>query len=253
MRRLLALLAALLLAVAVVGCSDDDSSDDAAPDDSIPGSVDLNDSGVASEEFCAEIEAQADAIGVSGVTGDPEQAVAVLDDLIVVAPEVIVSDLEVVRDTAQDVVDGDLSASDLLNGELIGSVEQVGLFVEGECDLDLDTPSDGGGSADEPDDAGSTNEIDPSALRTYVEEEDPDLAPRLEAVSAVDGLEINVTVRGLEVGADGDEAVAICEIVSGFAYDEVADPDLTVRVQTTETDDVATRDGEDAACTAIPV
>jgi hypothetical protein len=239
----LGLVAALLLGA----CSDDSTDDEAAPDDSIPGSVDLADSGVASEEFCAEVEANAGVLDELGGGADAADVVAAIDQMLQDAPEVIVPSLETIRDTFDDSTDD--GQSDLLNGQLIGAIEQVALFVEGECDLDLVTPSEqaagGGGTAG--------GEIDPSALRGYLEEEDPDLGPRLEAVSAVDGLEINVTVRGLEVGADGDEAVAICEILSGYAYEEVGDPDLTLRVQTTTTDDVATREGLEGECTATPV
>jgi hypothetical protein len=82
MRRLLAATTALLLVLALGACSDDGDDEGSAPDDSLPPSAGLVDSGVASDEFCAEVEANADTLSSLGGDVEAGDAAAAVDQLI---------------------------------------------------------------------------------------------------------------------------------------------------------------------------
>jgi len=265
MRRLLALSLLTLALLALTACSDDggdeaggsaedastdDSTADSSTDDSTPGAG----SG-SSSEFCEQVD---DQVALFEGTGDVPTAeeLAGFDDLVAAAPPVIQPDLETVQQTLTAISElGEdpesfTEAFDLLfDPEFIGAIEQVGLFVEAECGLDLETPSEagvdspGGDEGDEPAGAG----VDSDALRAYVTAEDAAVEERIQSVVTVAGSEIGVGVRNLD---DPAEAVTICEILSGYAYDQVGDPDLTINVNNTSGATLASRDGEAGTCEA---
>jgi hypothetical protein len=264
MRRLLIAATALLFVLALGACSDDDSSsdeaatDDVATDDSAPAS---DEGSEADSEFCAEVEEQAELFEGSSDTGATDEDLAAFDDLVAVAPETIQPDLETVRDTYVEISElgedpdsiGD--AFDILfDPEFIGAIEQVGIFLEEECGIDIETPSeaglaggdDGGSGAD---DEEADDGLSADGLRAYLESEDADLEARIQSVATVDGFEISIGVRNLD---DPAEAVEICEVVSGYVYDEVGDADVTVVVNDTSATTLAEREGEEGTCASVP-
>ncbi|OWY62216.1 hypothetical protein B7486_59635, partial [cyanobacterium TDX16] len=237
MRRLLAATFALLLAVALTACSDDGGDDESTSEDSVPASAELTDTGAASQEFCDEVEAQADLFEGSE-EGATEDDLAAFDELVDAAPETIQPDLETVREAYVQIselpedLDSIGEAFDILfDPEFIGAIEQVGIFLEGECGIDIETPSEAGlgeiGDADPEDGAGDDpaedDGVSADGLRSYLEAEDPDLESRVQTVATVAGAEVSVGVRNLD---DPAEAVSICEAVSGYVYDEVGDADV---------------------------
>lgn len=258
MRRLLALLLTALLVTFLAGCSDDDggSSDDAASSDD---SVADGGGSAEAEELCATIEGDVVAVLEGDSEEIPDDALAALDDAVAAAPSQIQPDLETVRDTLAEVseLDGSLEDAEaifdlLLDPEFIGAIEQVGLFLESECDIDIETPSEAGvaegdGEGDEAD-AEEDDGLSTDGLRAYVAAEDAAIEDRFQSVATVDGFEISVGVVGLD---SGDEAVEICELISGYVYDEVGDAGVTITVNDTSTTTFAEREGEDGTCDAV--
>jgi hypothetical protein len=262
MRRLLIAATALLFVLALGACSDDDSSsdeaatDDVATDDSAPAS----DEGSGSDsEFCAEVEEQAELFEGSSDAGATDEDLAAFDDLVAVAPETIQPDLETVRDTyveiselGEDPASIDEAFDILFDPEFIGAIEQMGIFLEEECGIDIETPSEAGldgGDEGSDDEEEADDGLSADGLRAYLETEDADLEARIQSVATVDGLEVSVGVRNLD---DPAEAVEICEAVSGYVYDEVGDADVTVVVNDTSATTLAEREGEEGTCEPAP-
>jgi hypothetical protein len=265
MRRLPAAAIALLLAFALTACSDDGGDEASAPEDSVPASGELADTGAASSAFCTEVEEQAELFEGSD-EGATEDDLAAFDELVAAAPQTIQPDLETVRDAyvqiselEEDDLDSIGEAFDILfDVEFIGAIEQVGIFLEGECGIDIETPSeaglddlgeDEGSEGSEEHDEPADDGLSADGLRAYVEAEDADLESRIQTVTTVDGFEVSVGVRNLD---DPTEAVGICEVVSGYVYDEVGDADVTVKVSDTSATTLAERAGEHATCESAP-
>jgi hypothetical protein len=266
MRRLLL---ALLCAVALLGaaaCSSDDGDDGgsadtgSATDDSVAdgdegdeGDDDADASG-ASEDFCA---AAADLTSV--LEGDDtqlpdEEAIAALQDLADSAPEEIQGDIQTVTDAYDELRQLDPEDADnfeavldlLFDPEFIGAVEQVGVYLEAECSVDIETPSEDGLSGDD-DDAPDEGEVDSAALRTFFEAEDAALEARIQTIASVAGLELSIGVRNLD---DPAEAVEICDALSAYVYDEVGATSTTIKVSDTSGTLLASREDEAGSCEA---
>lgn len=248
-RRLLALLCLLALVVGTAAaCSDDsggDSSDDSTPDEEASGDDEGGGDGdicTLADENLALIEGESDDLPT-------EEQVAALQEIADAADEEVQDDFQVVVDAYEEVATADDTDFDALfdtffDPEFIGAIEQVGLYLEDECGLDIETPSEGSGDGgDEEADDG----FGPDGLRAYLTEEDPDLEERIQSIVTVQGSDLTVGVREL---ADADEAIEICETLSGYAYGEDGSSSVTVNVQGTDSTTVATRDGEDGTCEA---
>lgn len=261
MRRLLL---ALLCAAALLGaaaCSDDGDGDSAdtgsATDDSVAGDGDEGDdeqASGASEDFCASA-ADLTAVLEGDDTDLPdEEAIAALQDLADAAPEEIQDDVQTVTDAYDELRELDPEDADnfeavldlLFDPEFIGAVEQVGVYLEAECSVDIETPSEAGLGGDD-DEAPDEGEVDSSALRTYLEAEDAALEARIQTIATVSGLEVSIGVRNLD---DPAEAVEICDTLSGFVYDEVGATGTTIKVSDTSGTLLASREDEAASCEA---
>lgn len=252
-RRLLALLCLLALVVGTAAaCSDDDSGDDSS-DDSAASEEASGDEGdgegggdgdicTLADENLALIEGESDDLPT-------EEQVAALQEIADAADEEVQDDFQVVVDAYEEVATADDTDFDALfdtffDPEFIGAIEQVGLYLEDECGIDIETPSEGSTDGD---DEEADDGFGPDGLRAYLTDEDPDLEERIQSIVTVQGSDLTVGVRELD-GAD--EAVEICETLSGYAYGEDGSPDITVNVQGTDSTTVATRDGEDGTCEA---
>lgn len=251
-RRLLALLCLFALVVGIAAaCSDDDSGDDSS-DDSTPSEEASGDGeGGGDGDICTLADENLALIEGESDDLPTEEQVAALQEIADAADEEVQDDFQVVVDAYEQVATADDTDFDALfdtffDPEFIGAIEQVGLYLEDECGIDIETPSEGAGD-DEDDGEEADDGFGPDGLRAYLTEEDPDLEERIQSIVTVQGTDLTVGVREL---ADADEAIEICETLSGYAYGEDGSPDITVNVQGTDSTTVATRDGEDGTCEA---
>lgn len=254
MRRLLTALLCAAALVAGAACSSDDSGEgtagdaDATTDASAPAG-----GGGSTEEFCAAADDAAELLESPDIQLPDPEAVAALQAMADAAPDAIRSDVQTVADTYDqlrelDPLDPDNAEAviDLLyDPALIGSFEQLGIYLEAECGLDIETPSEAGQDGSE--DAPAEGEVDSSALRTFLEAEDAALEARVQSIATVAGLEVSVGVRNLD---DPAEAVEICDAVSGYVYDEVGATGTTIKVSDTSGTLLASREDEAASCEA---
>lgn len=250
-RRLLALLCLLALVVGTAAaCSDDDSGDDGS-DDSTPSEEASGDDEGGDGDICTLADENLALIEGESDDLPTEEQVAALQEIADAADEEVQDDFQVVVDAYEQVATADDTDFDALfdtffDPEFIGAIEQVGLYLEDECDIDIETPSEGSTDGDEGDEEADDG-FGPDGLRAYLTDEDPDLEERIQSIVTVQGSDLTVGVREL---ADTDEAIEICETLSGYAYGEDGGPDVTVNVQGTDSTTVATRDGEDGTCEA---
>lgn len=240
----------LVLVLALASCSgdDDDGGGDggAGADDTVGAQVD--------DEFCTTAATLVEVLEGDGDDVPTDEELAAIDELVAEAPPAVSDDFEVLRDglvvlsgLQADDAEGFETALDVFfDPEFIGAFEQVGIFLQAQCGLEVDTPSDAaivGGDGE----GSSSGAVDTSALRDFLAAEDPDLEDRVQSIASLGGVELSVGVRGLE---DASEAVQICELLSGYLYDEVGADDTTLKVQDPEANDLAVREGADDECVA---
>jgi hypothetical protein len=265
MRRLLLALLCALALLGAAACSSDDGDDGgsdtgSATDDSVAADGDEGDEGDdeqasgASEDFCATAADLTSVLEGDDTDLPDEEAVAALQDLADSAPEEIQDDIQTVTDAYDELRELDPEDADnfeavldlLFDPEFIGAVEQVGVYLEAECSVDIETPSEDGLSGDD-DDAPDEGEVDSSALRTFLEAEDAALEARIQTIATVAGLELSIGVRNLD---DAAEAVEICDSLSAYVYDEVGATSTTIKVSDTSGTLLASREDEAGSCEA---
>lgn len=217
----------VLLGAGLAACSDGgDGSDDAsgdATDDSAATEAPSE-----AEAFCAAAEPQVE-VAAGQVPGPTEADVGELEGLVELAPQELVDDLEagveVLRENDalfdeadQDPLDveGYQEAADTAAQRAETALADVATYLAEECGLDLDPDAQGEGEGGE-----TESGVDADAARAHLDEVAPDVAAKVASIevtsSGVHGDTLVVELSADDVGA----AVAACEALSGYVYDEV--------------------------------
>jgi len=234
-----------------------------------------DDGGGDPEAFCDKIEEYEDDGSLQ--SQDPDESLEAFDDLAEDAPGELQDDLDTLRDAYEEAADLDPEDAGqafeiLLSEEVFEATQNFAQYLEDECgienpiegsgsdltdalsdledlsDLDLttDVPDDFSSdfsddfSSDFSDDQSEDDESAASRLRTFLEDEYPDLEDLIEGIGSVDLSEDEVQVN-LTVGdepADEDTGVEICEAVLEFAEDDGLS-DIEVEVANDENGDDA--------------